>query len=113
MFQTMVADLTRTAAGQRVDAGRADRCGGGDDAGRRAGKSAAATFLVDVDTHPQTLAVLATRAEPLGIELALFDPREKGPTPGRRPSVRCSVTRRRPERSGTRRRPWSGCTMPA
>ena len=27
------------------------------------------TFLVDADTHPQTLAVLHTRAEPLGIEI--------------------------------------------
>ena len=35
---------------------------------RRAGKSASRRFLVDADTHPQTLAVLQTRAEPLGIE---------------------------------------------
>ena len=30
-------------------------------------------FLVDADTHPQTLAVLATRAEPIGIELVIVD----------------------------------------
>ncbi|MFM8239123.1 MAG: aminomethyl-transferring glycine dehydrogenase [Actinomycetota bacterium] len=30
-------------------------------------------FLVDSDTHPQTLAVLATRAEPIGIELRMID----------------------------------------
>ena len=30
-------------------------------------------FLVDVDTHPQTLAVLQTRAEPLGITLRQLD----------------------------------------
>ena len=30
-------------------------------------------FLVDADTHPQTLAVLHTRAEPLGIEIRLVD----------------------------------------
>ena len=30
-------------------------------------------FLVDSDTHPQTLAVLHTRAEPLGIEIRLVD----------------------------------------
>ena len=29
--------------------------------------------MVDADTHPQTLAVLATRAEPIGIEIELFD----------------------------------------
>ena len=32
-----------------------------------------ARILVDADTHPQTLAVLATRAEPLGVELTLAD----------------------------------------
>ena len=30
-------------------------------------------LLVDVDTHPQTLAVLQTRAEPLGVELVVAD----------------------------------------
>jgi glycine dehydrogenase len=30
-------------------------------------------FLVDVDTHPQTVAVLRTRAEPLGIEIVEAD----------------------------------------
>jgi len=30
-------------------------------------------FLVDADTHPQTLAVLATRAEPIGIDLVIAD----------------------------------------
>ena len=34
------------------------------------------TFLVDADTHPQTLAVLQTRAEPLGISLVPFDTSE-------------------------------------
>jgi glycine dehydrogenase len=33
----------------------------------------ATTVAVDVDTHPQTLAVLATRAEPLGITLEVCD----------------------------------------
>jgi glycine dehydrogenase len=31
-------------------------------------------FLVDADCHPQTIAVLATRAEPLGIEIVVADP---------------------------------------
>jgi glycine dehydrogenase len=30
-------------------------------------------FLVDVDTHPQTIAVLRTRAEPLGVEILEVD----------------------------------------
>ena len=31
-------------------------------------------FLVDRDTHPQTIAVMRTRAEPLGIEMEVGDP---------------------------------------
>ena len=31
-------------------------------------------FLVDIDTHPQTIAVLRTRAEPLGVEITTIDP---------------------------------------
>ena len=35
--------------------------------------------IVDVDTHPQTLAVLATRAEPIGVELVLANLDEELP----------------------------------
>src|SRR5204863_4073438 len=31
-------------------------------------------FFVDADTHPQTVAVLRTRAEPIGVALAVGDP---------------------------------------
>ncbi len=31
------------------------------------------TFLVDADTHPQTIAVLRTRAEPLGLQVRVHD----------------------------------------
>ena len=66
-FQTLVEDLTAlpvapaslldepTAAAEGM--GLLHRTGEGD------------VFLVDADTHPQTIAVLHTRAEPLGIEL--------------------------------------------
>ena len=40
---------------------------------RRAGKSRSPRFVVDADTLPQTLDVLRTRAEPLGIELEVAD----------------------------------------
>ncbi len=36
-------------------------------------------FLVDADTHPQTLAVLHTRAEPIGLEIREFDPAQGVP----------------------------------
>ncbi|GAA2019721.1 aminomethyl-transferring glycine dehydrogenase [Nakamurella flavida] len=40
---------------------------------RRTARSKSSRFVVDADTLPQTLAVLATRAEPLGIELVVAD----------------------------------------
>ena len=39
----------------------------------RTSSSDSDVFLVDADTHPQTLAVLHTRAEPLGIEIRTVD----------------------------------------
>ena len=39
----------------------------------RQGPKTVSRFLVDADTHPQTLAVLTTRAEPIGIELVFAD----------------------------------------
>jgi glycine dehydrogenase len=39
----------------------------------RASKAGIHAFVVDADTHPQTLAVLQTRAEPIGIELIVAD----------------------------------------
>src|SRR5436190_16980612 len=36
---------------------------------RRLSKSQSNRFLVHADTHPQTIAVLRTRAEPVGIDL--------------------------------------------
>ena len=60
----------RAAGGGRVPAGRGDRRRRGDDPrARAAGKGS--IFLADADCLPQTLAVLATRAEPLGIELVV------------------------------------------
>ncbi len=43
---------------------------------RRVGRTTSTTFLVDRDTHPQTLGVLATRALPLGIDIVVADPEE-------------------------------------
>ena len=39
----------------------------------RVDRTGAMTFVVDADTHPQTLAVLETRATPLGIVLDVRD----------------------------------------
>ena len=72
-FQTMVADLTglATANASMLDEGTAVV-----EAmllARRVSGSSSNVFLVDADALPQTKALLATRAEALGIELQAFD----------------------------------------
>jgi len=68
-FQTMVAELTGldTAGASMLDEGTA--VVEGMLLARRASKSRSAVFLVDTDALPQTRALLAHRAEALGIEL--------------------------------------------
>ncbi|MBM2616205.1 aminomethyl-transferring glycine dehydrogenase [Actinoplanes sp. LDG1-06] len=72
-FQTMVTDLTglTTANASMLDEGTA--VAEAMTLAKRASKSKSPTYVVDADTLPQTLAVLRTRAEPLGIDLALVD----------------------------------------
>ncbi len=41
---------------------------------RRVAKSRAKAFFIDADTHPQTIAVLRTRAAPIGVEIIVGDP---------------------------------------
>ena len=78
------------AARRRLEpARRGDRRGRGDDAGAALVEGRRrTTFVVDADTHPQTLAVLATRAEPLGIDLVVADLADGLPD-GRRSSACC------------------------
>ncbi|MEV8503797.1 aminomethyl-transferring glycine dehydrogenase [Actinoplanes sp. NPDC051475] len=68
-FQTMVTDLTglTTANASMLDEGTA--VAEAMTLARRSSKSKSNVYAVDADTLPQTLAVLRTRAEPLGIEL--------------------------------------------
>ncbi|CAN5320677.1 aminomethyl-transferring glycine dehydrogenase [soil metagenome] len=77
-FRTMVADLAGlppanasllaegTAAAEAMTMARRHRS--------RSADGDADVFLVDADVHPQTLAVLTTRAEPLGIKVETVDP---------------------------------------
>jgi glycine dehydrogenase len=74
-FQTMVVDLTglpvanaslldeATAAAEAMGLAFASRA-----------KDASSVFFVDQNCHPQTISVVMTRAEPLGIEVAVGDP---------------------------------------
>ncbi|MFC0106516.1 aminomethyl-transferring glycine dehydrogenase [Kibdelosporangium aridum] len=72
-FQTMVADLTGVpvANASMLDEGTA--AAEAMTLVRRGGKAKSPRFLVDADTFPQTIAVIETRAEPLGIEVEVVD----------------------------------------
>ena len=72
-FQTMVTDLTGLDIASASLLDESTAAAEAMTLIRRMGKSDSQTFLVDSDTHPQTLAVLQTRAEPLGINIHLID----------------------------------------
>jgi glycine dehydrogenase len=74
-FQTMVSDLTgmEIANASMLDEGTAAAeamtfC-------QRLAKSKSPVFFVARDCHPQTIEVIRTRAEPIGIEVVVGDPR--------------------------------------
>ncbi|MFZ5731583.1 MAG: aminomethyl-transferring glycine dehydrogenase [Pseudomonadota bacterium] len=73
-FQTMVCDLTGldVANASLLDEGTA--AAEAMALAERAAKSDSKTFFVDTDVHPQTLAVLRQRAEPLGWSVITGDP---------------------------------------
>jgi glycine dehydrogenase len=73
-FQQMVIDLTGL---ELANASLLDEATAAAEAmalAKRAGKSRAEAFFVDADCHPQTLAVLRTRAGALGWEIVVGDP---------------------------------------
>jgi len=72
-FQTMITDLTGLDIASASLLDEATAAAEAMTLMRRQSKSESNKFYVDTDTHPQTLAVLNTRATPMGIELALFE----------------------------------------
>ncbi|MBB4912433.1 aminomethyl-transferring glycine dehydrogenase [Actinophytocola algeriensis] len=72
-FQTMVADLTGLPLANASMLDESTAAAEGMTLVRRAGKAKSNRFLVDADTFPQTVAVIETRAEPLGIEVEVAD----------------------------------------
>ncbi len=74
VYQTMVADLTGCEIANASMLDEATAAAEAMTMLRRADKTKRASFFVDDDCHPQTIAVLQTRAEPLGIELMIGDP---------------------------------------
>jgi glycine dehydrogenase len=75
-FQTLVADLTGldVANASLLDEGTA--CAEAMALAARVGPQGRNRFFVDAQAHPQTIAVLRTRAEPLGWELVVGTPEE-------------------------------------
>jgi glycine dehydrogenase len=72
-FQTMVAELTGFDLANASLLDEATAAAEAMTMARRLSKSDSDRFVVHHDTHPQTVAVLKTRAEPVGIELVVGD----------------------------------------
>jgi glycine dehydrogenase len=79
-FQTMVTDLTGMDLANASMLDEATAAAEGMAMCRRLSKSPSDTFVVHPDTHPQTIAVLRTRAEPVGIDLVVGDVADHGTT---------------------------------
>ena len=73
-FQTMISDLTGLAVANASLLDEATACAEAMTMAMRSSKSKVKAFFVDRDCHPQNIAVIQTRAEPLGIEVIIGDP---------------------------------------
>jgi glycine dehydrogenase len=72
-FQTMVCDLTGMAIANASMLDEATAAAEAMTLARRSVRSAANVFIVAGDCHPQTIEVIRTRAEPLGIDVRVGD----------------------------------------
>ena len=104
-FQTMVADLTGLEVANASMLDEATAAAEAMTLMHRAVKGSANRLAVDVDVYPQTAAVLATRAEPLGIEIVTADLRD-GPA-RRRVLRRDRPAARRQRRASSTGPTWS------
>ncbi|HKU09082.1 MAG TPA: aminomethyl-transferring glycine dehydrogenase, partial [Bradyrhizobium sp.] len=73
-FQTMICDLTGLDVANASLLDEATAAAEAMALAERAAQSRTKSFFVDAEVHPQTLAVLRTRAEPLGWNLVVGDP---------------------------------------
>ncbi len=73
-FQQMVMDLTGMDLANASLLDEATAAAEAMAMARRVSKSKSARFFVDADCHPQTIAVVRTRAAPLGIDVTVGDP---------------------------------------
>ncbi len=70
-FQTLICDLTGLPIANASLLDEATAAAEAMTMARRTSRSAATDIFIHEDTHPQTIAVMATRAEPLGIGLRI------------------------------------------
>ncbi|QBY02502.1 aminomethyl-transferring glycine dehydrogenase [Rhodophyticola sp. CCM32] len=73
-FQTMVADLTGLEVANASLLDESTACAEAMVMAQRVAKSKAGAFFVDENCHPQNIAVVQTRAEPLDIDVIVGDP---------------------------------------
>src|SRR5688572_21162988 len=79
-FQTMVTDLTGMEIANASMLDESSAAAEPLTLIRRSTKHAASAFFVDAETHPQTVAVVAARAEPIGMEIVVGDIAELDPS---------------------------------
>jgi glycine dehydrogenase len=73
-FQTMVSELTGTEIANASMLDEATAAAEAMALVHRMNPKAGDVFVIDADTHPQTVDVVRTRAEPLGLEVVVGDP---------------------------------------
>ncbi len=78
-FQTLVSDLAGLPLSNASLLDEGTAAAEAMTMARRASKSDADVFFIDSDCHPQTIAVMTTRAEPIGVEVVVGDPETELP----------------------------------
>ena len=78
-YQTMVSDLTGLEVANASLLDEATACAEAMTMAQRVSKSKAPAFFVDENCHPQNIAVMQTRAAPLGIEVIIGAPEDLDP----------------------------------
>ena len=79
-FQTMITDLTGLEISNASLLDEATACAEAMTMGQRVAKSKAKGFFIDENCHPQNIAVMKTRAAPLGIEIIVGNPDDLDPS---------------------------------